>query len=255
MGRFLTTDPKSGSAKAERPQTWNRYAYAGNNPVNSIDPRGLNQDECQIPTTGDLIPDCLSGGGGSNGPCFIDPFYPVPDPYCADFILALPVPGKRASPPKKQIFSGIKMTNDCYDRSAEAFALGGGAAVRRVTYQPVDQDGNPYLGTVTVNELNVVTKGKAKSINTSWTVSLGGTFDDYISSGSGQSEFEEDQLFFGSAGGVSNIPLKVIWYWGESRGGNHAYATPNSVTINNTRTVNKDGTPHYCDESPDKWVH
>jgi len=99
-GRFLTTDPKSGSAKAERPQSWNRYAYAGNNPVNSIDPRGLNQDECQIPTTGDLIPDCLSGGGGSNGPCFIDPFYPVPDPYCPVIISIVVSPKPKPQWPK-----------------------------------------------------------------------------------------------------------------------------------------------------------
>jgi RHS repeat-associated protein len=37
-GRFLSVDP--GGWDARRPQTWNRYAYAENNPVNKIDPDG-----------------------------------------------------------------------------------------------------------------------------------------------------------------------------------------------------------------------
>lgn len=39
-GRFMTPDPMGG--KAAFPQTWNAYAYVGNNPLNSIDPTGLD---------------------------------------------------------------------------------------------------------------------------------------------------------------------------------------------------------------------
>ncbi|MFN8008459.1 MAG: RHS repeat-associated core domain-containing protein [Terriglobia bacterium] len=42
MGRFLTTDPHAGSAKLGNPQSWNRYTYAGNDPVNRTDPNGLD---------------------------------------------------------------------------------------------------------------------------------------------------------------------------------------------------------------------
>ncbi|MCU0226663.1 MAG: RHS repeat-associated core domain-containing protein [Bryobacterales bacterium] len=41
VGRFTTADPYSGSAVAALPETWNRYAYVGGNPVNRTDPKGL----------------------------------------------------------------------------------------------------------------------------------------------------------------------------------------------------------------------
>src|SRR5581483_8882092 len=43
-GRFLTPDPYRASAAPENPQSWNRYAYVGNDPVNFNDPTGLAQD-------------------------------------------------------------------------------------------------------------------------------------------------------------------------------------------------------------------
>src|SRR5260221_6554466 len=36
MGRFLSVDPVIGSMF--RPQSWNRYAYVGDNPINATDP-------------------------------------------------------------------------------------------------------------------------------------------------------------------------------------------------------------------------
>jgi RHS repeat-associated protein len=48
LGRFLSTDP-ANSAESERPQSWNRYAYASGNPVRRIDPDGRrdqNYDSC-----------------------------------------------------------------------------------------------------------------------------------------------------------------------------------------------------------------
>jgi RHS repeat-associated protein len=41
MGRFMTPDPMLNSGKPWNPQTWNRYAYALNNPLAIIDPTGL----------------------------------------------------------------------------------------------------------------------------------------------------------------------------------------------------------------------
>ena len=42
MGRWLSPDP-AGLAAVDitNPQTWNRYAYVGNNPLSNIDPLGL----------------------------------------------------------------------------------------------------------------------------------------------------------------------------------------------------------------------
>lgn len=40
-GRFTSVDPFGGSGIAEIPQSWNRYSYCINNPVNYVDPTGL----------------------------------------------------------------------------------------------------------------------------------------------------------------------------------------------------------------------
>jgi RHS repeat-associated protein len=41
QGRFISPDPYLGSSRVLRPQTWNRYSYALNNPLKFIDPTGL----------------------------------------------------------------------------------------------------------------------------------------------------------------------------------------------------------------------
>ena len=41
LGRFLSVDPSQLSRDPARPQSWNRYVYASNNPFNRIDPNGL----------------------------------------------------------------------------------------------------------------------------------------------------------------------------------------------------------------------
>ena len=41
QGRFTSPDPFAGSATIGNPQTFNRYNYVGNNPVNATDPLGL----------------------------------------------------------------------------------------------------------------------------------------------------------------------------------------------------------------------
>jgi RHS repeat-associated protein len=41
-GRFTTVDPLMASASPNNPQTWNRYIYVGNNPLNITDPTGLS---------------------------------------------------------------------------------------------------------------------------------------------------------------------------------------------------------------------
>jgi RHS repeat-associated protein len=41
-GRFMTPDPYGGSAKPANPETWNRYAYGWDDPVNDFDPNGLD---------------------------------------------------------------------------------------------------------------------------------------------------------------------------------------------------------------------
>jgi RHS repeat-associated protein len=51
FGRFMQADPYSGSAFVTDPQTWNRYTYGWGDPINKIDPSGLDSllfDGCKV---------------------------------------------------------------------------------------------------------------------------------------------------------------------------------------------------------------
>ncbi|MGH9966712.1 MAG: RHS repeat-associated core domain-containing protein [Pyrinomonadaceae bacterium] len=41
QGRFTSVDPLMASASSGNPQSWNRYAYVGNDPLNATDPSGM----------------------------------------------------------------------------------------------------------------------------------------------------------------------------------------------------------------------
>ena len=43
-GRWMSPDPYNGSYDITNPQSFNRYVYAMNNPLNSIDPTGLDEN-------------------------------------------------------------------------------------------------------------------------------------------------------------------------------------------------------------------
>lgn len=44
QGRFTSVDPSLASAKAGRPESWNRYAYCYNRPLTFVDPDGMDVD-------------------------------------------------------------------------------------------------------------------------------------------------------------------------------------------------------------------
>ena len=56
IGRFMQPDPLSGFPS--NPQSWNRYSYVYNNPLNSVDPTGMcppdSEDSSDCPGVGDL---------------------------------------------------------------------------------------------------------------------------------------------------------------------------------------------------------
>lgn len=45
QGRFTSADPLMASGRTSMPQTWNRYCYVLNNPLNLIDPTGLEGED------------------------------------------------------------------------------------------------------------------------------------------------------------------------------------------------------------------
>ena len=68
IGRFMQPDPLGGSADAAVPQSWNRYAYVGDDPANSTDPTGqLLEEEAFVQDVGGYYSDGSGGGGGDYG--------------------------------------------------------------------------------------------------------------------------------------------------------------------------------------------
>ena len=60
QGRFLSVDRHSG--EPHRPQSWNRYAYASNNPLARIDPDGLKDFSVVVQVQQVIDPNQVRGG-------------------------------------------------------------------------------------------------------------------------------------------------------------------------------------------------
>jgi RHS repeat-associated protein len=61
-GRWLAPDPYSGSYTLRNPQSFNRYVYAGNNPLTAVDPSGLDDTQTMCMPNGDGTWDCSGRG-------------------------------------------------------------------------------------------------------------------------------------------------------------------------------------------------
>ena len=81
QGRWLSPDPAGlGAVDISDPQTWNRYAYVRNNPLNAVDPLGLMM--CMFAEDGTMY--CPGGSGSSGMPDGSDPNRPVLPDDCKD---------------------------------------------------------------------------------------------------------------------------------------------------------------------------
>jgi RHS repeat-associated protein len=86
LGRFMTPDPyasnSGGAGDPSDPQSWNRYSYTRGDPVNRVDPAGMQDCAADFCVTGYGLGDSEFGGspgvGGSGGIIepWNDPAYP-----------------------------------------------------------------------------------------------------------------------------------------------------------------------------------
>jgi hypothetical protein len=80
QGRWMSPDPYSGSYDTGNPQSFNRYSYVLNNPINMTDPLGLDTT-CVNGVVKDSNGTVIGGSSGSckskdddDGPVWYDPF-------------------------------------------------------------------------------------------------------------------------------------------------------------------------------------
>jgi RHS repeat-associated protein len=62
MGRFINPDQPFADEDEGDPQSWNLYAYAGNNPLRYVDPNGQSHVDKNGFTVGDYDGECINGG-------------------------------------------------------------------------------------------------------------------------------------------------------------------------------------------------
>jgi RHS repeat-associated protein len=74
VGRFLSPDPYGGSMNIANPQSFNRYSYAADDPVNDNDPTGLVVPDCDdlLSQINQLV---FGGPGAPHGKGLIQRFY------------------------------------------------------------------------------------------------------------------------------------------------------------------------------------
>jgi RHS repeat-associated protein len=185
-GRFTTPDPYQASAQLANPQSWNRYSYVENDPVNGYDP------------TGELMAPVEDGGGGG-GRVFVipglvfsvwkwlfggTPRSPLLDAWRTNPQAQVAAWDRRiAEAQDKGEEKGgryphhLRLTEDCY----ETWKMGG-SVVRRRTYELEDQNDTLMAGAVRITETNYVVQGNLGGHGSTWTTAR---VVDLISIGSG----------------------------------------------------------------------
>jgi RHS repeat-associated protein len=100
LGRFLTPDPAGASAVAiQIPSSWNMFAHANSDPVNLIDPSGLDPGPIET---------CNIGSQILPYPCSVIGFHAHPSAV-VDFVDKCP-PGKHAGPAGKCVWDDTQIT-------------------------------------------------------------------------------------------------------------------------------------------------
>ena len=262
MGRYWSPDRGHGT-RLGKPTSWNRYAYAGGDPVNRFDPHGREDvapadgnGGCWVDDQGNFgcqdyvylfIVDVVDAAGDDNtetdstGDGDPEPPDPITDgPYTP--------PDPAASYP-----AALRLVLDCYWAGGTSFTVG---YTREMDWQVVDQNGKPFLGSSVPDVVESITlTGGSTSRGKSWTdtwsrsnntIDPHGIFDDYLSA-NGRSSFTATQSFTAS-GNLLTL---------ENADGT-PFAGVGGTSLNNSYSktgVTVDGTssPRPCTGKDKKW--
>jgi hypothetical protein len=133
MGRFLTPDPYkagSGSGDPANPQSWNRYAYAGGDPINGNDPQGLQT--CKFNGEEDYQPGCLGAnnpGGGQIPPHIAGTITETCDEHPEQCVAKTNLDLRLADKTQKGTFnSAVTAAEKLLNKSGDCAGLFGGTA-------------------------------------------------------------------------------------------------------------------------------
>lgn len=252
------------------PSTWNRYAYVHGDPINFHDPGGLNEASpdgyCAAEYT---YEECFGvgigggGGGGGGGGSFVgrgpDPNWQTGaqvkknvDAWDA-LILAALVAGqaRQQDEPGFRYVRELRVVDDCLKRQAL-----GGSAVRRRTYQAVDQFGDPYAAAgLTISEHVHVQSGELTGLDSTWHVNNYGMFQDVLTKGAGPDTTEFQQFTASNVSGLNSFGSVSVMVYDPANPNGPYFGTLGITLRQHDVFINGSdgkigGKPRYCD-TPD----
>jgi RHS repeat-associated protein len=251
LGRFTSSDPYMASGQPADPESWNRYAYTRGDPVNRIDSTG--RGDCD-PNTDDCLtlPDDLEDPTGFINDLFLPSQTPPLrswDLYLLILDTSLEANAVKATKTANYYYpKWLTVANDtCTLGSMNTGSGVTTAAVRTITYQVLDQTGQPWAysdGSLTINEIVTLTGGSpVKAGSGNWStnspdptsrITGTGTFDDVLTIGGFPTANPPGTALQGfyAIGNFTTQPL-MINYYGSAYGVNSNYYAPGTVLVNN----------------------
>ena len=259
LGRFLSPDPyqanNGGPGDPRDPQSWNRYGYAGNDPVGRNDRYGLFSGSAE-----DCISDpeaCEDDDWGDSMLPGQPPSFPGSNTYTWQVWVGILASSATASDWGKTngipnfyfplVIQEVRDTCQMGNMTGIPVTID---AYRQITYQVLDQYGQPWnastMGNISITEIVGSTGGtrvngggvwSTNSKNTEQSIGSNGTFTDSLTLGSfitGQlPPGSADQIFF-ATGAFTAIPLLIKI---EGTGGyvNYNYYSHNTVLVDGTQ--------------------
>jgi RHS repeat-associated protein len=190
LGRFTSPDLSGLGAVGSDPQSWNRYTYVENDPVNFNDPTGeikwigASPDEDRVfvlPIV--FIVNVFRSifGGGPKDPAILWKLSAATEVKKWDQKIADAIKKGEEDEQKRRYVKELKVIDDCYQTRAVT-----NSQVRRFRYQPIDQYGESFArGEVRIDEQNYLVQGNPKDLvgGAAWgsrRQEADGSFYDYV---------------------------------------------------------------------------